>query len=861
MKKLRFYSCLNLLIMIEIAMSGVPGIKLKAVHYYYEGQKEYPEYYSVVGRKITLPCNITPPSQGDRVSLVLWYHGTSENPLYSVDARNEPVSKGKRVVHDEYVSRATLNITIRTIYLIIEPVTEEDAGEYRCRVDYQIGRTTHRKLNVNIIVPPKEIYVRYGDQIVNDGRAGPIEEDSFLNMTCEATGGKPPPSVIWWHGSTLLDDTYWKVSEEIVANTLVIPYVRRNYYLKAFTCNASNTDSITPASVTVILDLILKPQTVRISVPKNPFVSGSATEIMCQTNGSFPPAEVTWWMEGKKIKQYNKSLTDVAKVTTSYITFTPKIGDNGKILICQAKNPRLAEGTLEDSWKLDVQYEPHLTLTMRTSDKNNIIQEGTDVYLECNVDANPQFRQLLWQFNEKILISNPAKGIVIQGPSLILRNVTRAQDGIYHCIADNVIGKGQSNNIPIVVSFAPVCETRQKTIYVVERQEKVRVYCEVTAKPMDVVFRWTFNTSSETIDADSVNSTGTTSFAVFSPKCKYDYGIVYCWGENTIGIQKEPCVFNILPAARPDPVANCSVENQTEKSFTVECTAGDDGGLTQHFHLVAYNRNSNELLVNYTSLNLPIFEINGLVPGSPLRIFIYATNAQGKSISLVLETRTRLSAEKHKGNLPSALFSPLLAILLGLILVLVILAVIVLFTIKQRRTRMQQGVTLGSSNDQKSNDHLKTIVDQTEPEETCPDLIPFRSTIGSTEFDDTFMNPSVIMTDMGTNQIYENLKIIGKQTYGYTKTHQEFIPQTQDKLVYNEVTFPENKAYVLKRNNQTEYVQVDRLVNNSLRSCPDFENAEGLDGYSVETPLMESLKNEIKWEKTERKRPVISTAV
>ncbi|XP_022240420.1 nephrin-like isoform X4 [Limulus polyphemus] len=764
MKRSRFYSYLNLLILIQVAMSGVPGIKLKAAHYYYDGQKEYPEYDSVVGRKITLPCNITPPSQDDRVSLVLWYHGTSENPLYSVDARNEPVAQAKRVVHDEYASRATLNITIRTIYLIIEPVTEEDAGEYRCRVDYQIGRTTHRKLKVNIIVPPKEIYVRHGDQIFNDGSVGPIEEDSFLNLTCEATGGKPPPSVIWWHGSTLLDDTYWKVSEEIVANTLVIPYVHRNYSFRAFTCNASNTDSIIPASVTVELDLVLKPQIVRISAPKNPLVSGSAAEIMCQTNGSFPLAEVTWWMEGKKMKQYNKPLTDSTRITTSYITITPKIGDNGKTLVCQAKNPRLPESTLEDSWKLDVQ-------------------------------------------------------------------------------------------------FAPVCETRQKTIYIVGRQEKVRIYCEVTAKPTDVVFRWTFNTSSETVDADSVNSTGTTSFAVFSPKCKYDYGIVYCWGENIIGIQKEPCVFNILPAARPDPVANCSVENQTQKSFTVECTAGDDGGLTQHFHLVAYNRKSNELLVNHTSLDLPIFKINGLPPGSPLRIFIYASNAQGNSISLVLETRTLLSAEKHTGNLPPALFSPLLAILLGLILVLVILAVIVLFTIKQRRTRMQQGVTLGSSNGPKSNDHLKTIVDQTETEEKCPDLIPFRSTIASTEFDDTFMSPSVIMTDMGTHQIYENLKIIGKQTYGYTKTHQEFIPHTQEKLVYNELAFPESKAHVLKRSNQTEYVHVDRLGNSSLRSCPGFENAEELDGYSVETPLMKSLKNERRWEKTERKRSVISTAV
>ncbi|XP_076310494.1 neural cell adhesion molecule 2-like isoform X2 [Tachypleus tridentatus] len=834
-----FCGCFYLLMSAHVIHSGVPGIKLKPVHYYDE-QKEYAEYSSVMGRKLVLPCNITPPSPDDRVSLVLWYRGTSGNPLYSVDARNMPVEKAKHVIRDEYVSRTSLNITKRVASLVIEPVEEADAGEYRCRVDYQRGRTSHRKLKVNVIVPPKKIFIRHGEHVFEDSNIGPFDEGSHLNLTCEAVGAKPPPVVTWWRKSTLLDDTYWNDSE-LTINDLDIPYLHRNYSMAPLTCNASNTNFTSPTSITVKLNLNLKPQTVHISSPRTPLLTGREIEVTCESQGSLPPAEVTWWMEGEELKESRKSLTN--KITTSHVTVKLTKEDNGKELVCRAQNPRLSESALEDSWKLNVHYKPELSLKLRSNDQGNEVKEGSDIYLDCNINANPQYRELQWMFDDHRLFSGPENGIEIHGLTLMIKNVTREHEGGYYCTAENSVGKGQSNNILLVVLFSPICASRQKINYGVGRHEEAEISCELTAQPQEVEFHWRFNTSG---DIGYFQSNRTTSIATLSLKSKYDYGTLYCWGENRIGVQKEPCVFHIIPAARPEPVTNCSIENQTEKSFMVVCSSGDDGGLIQQFHLEVFIRNSQALLMNHTRFDQPVFEVTDLTPGSPLRIMVYASNVKGKSPAVLLETRMLLSVEKHTENVLPLFISPLLAVLLGIIMVLVTLAVIILIIVKRRRTRLQQGVALDLSNEHKSNEQIKSIDDQPEPEDKCPDVVPPRNLTPGTEFDDMVMNPAIKMADLGNQRIYENLRIERDRTYENVIAQQEFLP---NQLVKN--TDVEH----------TEYANIDHQRSDYLRPCSGMETEEEMDGYSVETPLMNSLKSDRRGGRTDWKRPVVSTVV
>lgn len=42
---------------------------------------------AVVNGRVSLPCDIQPPSADDSVALILWYKDDSLAPIYTVDAR------------------------------------------------------------------------------------------------------------------------------------------------------------------------------------------------------------------------------------------------------------------------------------------------------------------------------------------------------------------------------------------------------------------------------------------------------------------------------------------------------------------------------------------------------------------------------------------------------------------------------------------------------------------------------------------------------------------------------------------------------------------------------------------------------
>lgn len=102
--------------------------------------------------------------------------------------------------------------------------------------------------------------------------------------------------------------------------------------------------------------------------------------------------------------------------------------------------------------------------------------------------------------------------------------------------------------INIIFAVSPACMSGQKRVYGVGKHEEVNVSCEVDADPDDVSFRWIFNNTSETLDVITVTSMATKSVASYTPRSKMDYGTLSCWGKNSIGVQRQPCVFSIVPA-------------------------------------------------------------------------------------------------------------------------------------------------------------------------------------------------------------------------------------------------------------------------------------------------------------------------
>lgn len=99
----------------------------------------------------------------------------------------------------------------------------------------------------------------------------------------------------------------------------------------------------------------MKPIDVNIENSGMPFVVGRKYKVYCKSSGSRPSAQLTWWLDAKKINQSFSNISEDGNTTLSTLWFSPSVQDNGKYLTCRSCNTYLDDGELEDKLVLDVQ--------------------------------------------------------------------------------------------------------------------------------------------------------------------------------------------------------------------------------------------------------------------------------------------------------------------------------------------------------------------------------------------------------------------------------------------------------------------------------------------------------------------------
>ncbi|KFM57434.1 Nephrin, partial [Stegodyphus mimosarum] len=146
--------------------------------------------------------------------------------------------------------------------------------------------------------------------------------------------------------SVLVDESFSQTSQGYVRNELVLPKLHRSDLLISYTCQATNTNLTVPVSASVTIDINLKPLDVRITTIQKPFSAGRKIQLSCESSGARPRAQLTWWIDNKRIQAGKETFSD--NLTSSSLTFLPKAEDNGKILSCRAQNPALSNSAIED---------------------------------------------------------------------------------------------------------------------------------------------------------------------------------------------------------------------------------------------------------------------------------------------------------------------------------------------------------------------------------------------------------------------------------------------------------------------------------------------------------------------------------
>ncbi|GFT40207.1 nephrin [Nephila pilipes] len=731
-----------------------------------------PEYKAVAGGDAHLPCNYTLPSDPELVSLMLWYRDQERAPIYTVDFRKGTRNNPKHFTVPEYADRSYFDVTKLPPTIRLDSVSIEDEGIYRCNVEFRRSRTVTRMVKLNILIPPLSVVIMDDRGQRLKGLAGPYDEGAYLSLLCEAEGGDPSPSVTWWRDRSLLDDTFYRASQNYVRNELVILELRRTDLLVELTCQASNTNLTRPLIELIKIDLNLRPLYVRITTPQRPLKVGEEIRLHCETSGSRPPAKISWWMDNTRIQSGKESIPNSRNITYSSLNLRPSIDDNGKTITCKAENIALAHPVVQDSWHLNVHFPPEVTLHLGANIKYSTIKEGNDVYMECTIRANPPVAELTWLFENKPFFSNASAGIIISNQSLVLQKVKKEHRGKYRCIASNTEGEGESYDLFLEVRYTPTCKPNQRDLFGVAREEVVNITCEVDSDPQDVTFRWTLNNSVENTELHSFESSGAMSVLTYIPKTPMDYGAVQCLGRNSVGEQKEPCVVRIIPAGPPDPVRNCVVVNQSHSWLQVECEPGYSNGLQQKFHLDVYNSAVDHLQVNKSSIVAPKFSVHDLPSGTPFVLVIYASNEKGKSNSLAIVAHTSQNPLTNAEAAFMSKLSPLVGILLAALGTLLMIGVVGLAFV-QIRKRKPQKTSIEEDKSKVEVNLKKTAEDILETTIACPDVVPPNNTVYVSPDGESICELAKDKNNLRTKDNYRNCVVALKRSWSFKKGHQE----------------------------------------------------------------------------------------
>ncbi|GAB0092793.1 uncharacterized protein DMENIID0001_078290 [Sergentomyia squamirostris] len=659
-----------------------------------------------------LPCDITPMERDDAVYMVLWFKEGDGEPLYSFDVRGRQFGQAKLWSSPTaFGARAFFRTASHPAQLLVDDIKLSDEGMYRCRVDFRNSPTRNLKINFTVIEPPDRPIIKDARRRDPTKLIEPYNEGSDVTLVCEVSGGRPRPNVTWYLDNTVIDESFEHRPDGVTVNHLSYPNIGRQHLNARLVCVATNTNLTPPNNKVVILDVNLKPVAVHILTKERVVSADRRYDVECKSSGSRPDAVITWWKGTRQLKRMSKNFSEAGNQSLSVLTFTPTVDDDGKILTCRAENPFIADSALEDSWRLVVHYMPVVTLKMGSSLNPDDIKEGDDVYFECDIRSNPRPYKMSWYHNGNELHHNTSYGIILSDHSLVLQSVTRNSAGDYTCLAANVEGKGTSNPVTLRVRYAPICAVEHEELLGALKHETLTLKCEVDASPPAERFQWTFNSSGEQTVLPSRLQTSETGYSRlnYTPTSDLDYGTISCWGMNAIGVQRTPCVFQIIAAGRPFPLQNCTVSNQSSDSLHVECVEGFDGGLPQGFLLELVEMPALRLARNLSLPHPPIsFDIDNLEPGSSYRIILFAVNAKGRSEPTIIDDINFKGVAKFTG--PSSVSVQLSPVLAGLALIAAILFTVVFCVIIALYRR---NYSKNTAVDSKSAKHLQLPVTQT----------------------------------------------------------------------------------------------------------------------------------------------------
>ncbi|XP_074599445.1 cell adhesion molecule Dscam1-like isoform X2 [Brevipalpus obovatus] len=398
----------------------------------------------------------------------------------------------------------------------------------------------------------------------------------------------------------------------------------------------------------------------------NNLEEGMRTSIMCSVVSGDPPISVEWLKDGQIISDHSHGSFQIVSITeyvSSLIIENLNHHHSGNYT-CRAFNQY---SSASHSALLTVRTKPYFVL--RSVPRISIAE--TSILMDCQADGQPE-PVIRWKYTpstsvayssqvpsqvvESTAILSSPRVHALENGSLMIRSLTNGDEGIYHCEANNGLGKGISVSAYLKVNEAPkIRPLSSKTT--VKRSETAEIICRVTGT-FPIYIEWFKN--GQVVSDDSLSSVYVireeetekfkVSMLIISSTSRNDTANFACSAVNYYGHAN--LHIKLIVQEQSDPPSKLQVIQIRSRSVTISWPTPFNGNspiLGFHIEYRLGSETWSEAKSMYLSgSNTNTAVISDLTPLTDYYLKVRAENSVGKSLpSPELHFTTRMEAPKE----------------------------------------------------------------------------------------------------------------------------------------------------------------------------------------------------------------------
>ncbi|XP_068699347.1 basement membrane-specific heparan sulfate proteoglycan core protein-like isoform X3 [Montipora foliosa] len=257
-----------------------------------------------------------------------------------------------------------------------------------------------------------------------------VREGDLAQFRCSASGFPAP--VLQWHGGP-----GGRVPPEASSsngNGLLTFTAVKKIHEGEYFCTASNLGGISSTSAILNVSAAGSVPVISVSPSSLTVTEGEEALFECTARGE-PTPTTRWSRENGQFPQSSSSVNGVLRI------FPTKSEDEGDY-VCTAANSFGAKASLVT---LNVERDTSVAPTAIVTPANQTVDEGESTVLLCQVTGDP-YPTIQWNKVGSILTGNH----VVEGTLLRIQEVTRDDEGMYVCVAQNKKGVKQATGMVTV---------------------------------------------------------------------------------------------------------------------------------------------------------------------------------------------------------------------------------------------------------------------------------------------------------------------------------------------------------------------------------------------------------------------------